>query len=129
MTLQMSPKKPRSIMRSLLLFAGAQSVLVIIVALILSQFIWTDAESARAIHSSAWLAVGVQLLTFAVARLVAQQQVMAGWGLGVLLRFVVVMAWAFLGIKALGLALVPALLSLVMFFFVSTLVEPVFLNS
>ena len=48
-----------------------------------------------------------------------------GYGL---LRFATVGAWAFLGIKALGLPSGPALLSLVGFYFVSTLVEPLFLN-
>lgn len=35
---------------------------------------------------------------------------------------------ALLGIKALGLVAGPALLSLVVFYFLSTLVEPLFLN-
>lgn len=69
-----------------------------------------------------------QTFTFAVARLVARQQVIAGWGLGVLLRFASVAFWALLGIKALGLVAGPALLSLVVFYFLSTLVEPLFLN-
>jgi uncharacterized membrane protein len=81
------------------------------------------------VRASAWLAVGVQVVTFAIARLVARQNVVAGWGLGVLLRFAAVAMWAFLGVKALGLAPSPALLSLVIFFFVSTLIEPLFLNA
>jgi hypothetical protein len=36
--------------------------------------------------------------------------------------------WGLLGIKALGLLVGPALMSLVLFYFVSTLVEPLFLN-
>ena len=71
----------------------------------------------------------MQSVTFAIARLVARENVIAGWGLGVVLRFATVAFWAFLGIKALGIPSAPALLSLVTFYFVSTLVEPLFLNA
>lgn len=117
-----------SLARGLLLFAVTQTLLVALLAFGLSRLLWTDAASVRAIQSAAVLAVGVQLLTFTIARLVARQQVIAGWGLGVLLRFLVVAGWAWLGIPALGLVPGPALLSLVAFFFGSTLLEPLFLN-
>lgn len=127
----MTDGRPASggMVRAVARFAAAQAVLILALALVLSRFVWTDAAAARAIGISAWLAAGVQVVTFVIARLVARQQVMAGWGLGVLLRFAVVLFWAFLGITALGLAPVPALLSLVIFFFVSTLIEPIFLNA
>lgn len=114
--------------KSVLAFTATQAVLVMGAAFVLMRFVWTDAASAHAIQASAWLAVVVQTITFAVARLVARQQVIAAWGLGVLMRFAVVAFWAFLGIKAFGLVAGPALLSLVIFFFVSTLIEPIFLN-
>jgi hypothetical protein len=116
------------VMTALLRFTVAQVVLVLVCVYVMQTFVWTDAESVRAVHASAWLAVIVQTFTFAVARLVARQQVIAGWGLGVLLRFASVAFWALLGIKALGLVAGPALLSLVVFYFLSTLVEPLFLN-
>jgi hypothetical protein len=115
-------------LRSLLGFTAAQSVIVLISALVMQRFVWTDAAAGEAIRASAWLAVVVQTFTFAIARLVAREQVIAGWGLGVILRFASVAFWAFLGIEALGLAASPALLSLVVFYFLSTLVEPLFLN-
>ncbi len=118
----------RSVGRSIALFAVAQALLTFVVALVLTKLVWTDAAAVRAVTASGWLAVGVQLVTFAVARLVARQQIIAGWGLGVVLRFAIVAFWAFLGIKALGLVAGPALLSLVVFLFVSTLIEPLFLN-
>lgn len=120
---------PSGVVRAIVLFTAAQAVLITVIAVVLSKFVWSDLEGARAVTMSAWVAAGVQVITFAVAKLVARQQVMAGWGLGVVLRFAVVAAWAFLGIKALGLAPVPALLSLVIFFFVSTVIEPIFLNA
>lgn len=119
---------PRGVMRAIVGFTVAQIALVLVVSVVLSHFVWATADGARAIHASAWLAVCVQLITFAIARLVARQQVIAGWALGVVLRFAIVGVWGFLGIKALGLDAGPALLSLVLFFFVSTLVEPLFLN-
>jgi hypothetical protein len=120
---------PSGVVRAIALFTAAQAVLITVIAVVLTKFVWSDPEGVRAVTISAWVAAVVQVLTFAVAKLVARQQVMAGWGLGVVLRFAVVAAWAFLGIKALGLAPVPALLSLVIFFFVSTVIEPIFLNA
>lgn len=115
--------------RSLLAFTVAQVLLVVVVSWLLQRFVWTDDASASAVQASAWMAVLVQTVTFAIARLVARQNVIAGWGLGVVIRFATVAFWAFLGIKALGLAQSPALLSLVVFYFVSTLIEPLFLNA
>ncbi len=115
-------------LRSIAAFMITQVVLVLALAFVMQRFVWPGDEAARAVQASAWLAAVVQLFTFAFARLVARQQVIAAWGLGVLMRFAAVAFWAFLGIKALGLLASPALLSLVVFFFVSTLVEPLFLN-
>ena len=114
---------------SLLRFSLAQAALVVLVAFLLTSFVWTTPQEGRGVRVSAWLAVGVQVVTFAIARLVARQNIMAGWGLGVLLRFATVAMWAFLGVKALGLPAGPTLFSLVIFFFVSTLIEPLFLNA
>jgi hypothetical protein len=44
------------------------------------------------------------------------------------LRFVVVALYALAGAKAMGLPLAPALISLVAFFFVTSLAEPVLLK-
>ena len=118
----------KGVLRSVLIFALAQALLIAAIALVLARFVWADDAGARAIQASAWLAVAVQLVTFAIARMVARENVIAGWGLGVLLRFAMVAFWAFLGIKAFGLAETPALMSLVIFFFASTLIEPIFLN-
>lgn len=114
--------------RAVLLFALAQGALVAAVAWGLQRFVWADWASASAVRASAWVAVVVQCFTFAIARLVARRQVIAGWGVGVLLRFAVVAVWALVGAKALGLPGSPALLSLVLFLFLSTLLEPLFLH-
>lgn len=126
MTAETAPSQ--GLVKPLFGFMAAQIVLVLVSAFIMQKFVWTDPASAEAVRASAWLAVIVQTFTFAVARLVARSQVMAGWGLGVLLRFAAVAFWAFLGAQAFGLPFAPALVSLVVFFFVSTLIEPLFLN-
>ena len=74
------------------------------------------------------VAVAVQLLGFAVLRMTARQNRIAAWGLGALLRFLVLGVYALVLVKALGLAGEPALVSLAAFFFLSTLVEPLLLN-
>ncbi|MCE2901211.1 MAG: hypothetical protein ACK5W7_07765 [Gemmatimonadaceae bacterium] len=118
----------RGMGRAMLGFTAAQGTIIVLAMFVLQHFVWTDVAGADAVRASAWLAFIVQGFTFAIARLVAKQQVMAGWGLGVLLRFATVAVWGFLGSDPLGLAAGPALLSLVLFYFVSTLVEPLFLN-
>ena len=54
--------------------------------------------------------------------------VIAGWGLGMMLRLIALVAFGLFGVRAFGLSLEPALLSMAGFFFVSTLIEPVFLK-
>ena len=125
----MTARAPLRVWRSLLGFTLAQVTLVLGAMWLLQRYVWTDAASVAAVHASAWMAIGVQTVTFAIVKLTARQNVMAGWGLGVLMRFATVAFWAFLGIKALALPAGPALLSLVLFYFVSTLVEPLFLNA
>jgi hypothetical protein len=88
-----------------------------------------EPEIVRAVWSSAVIAFGVQLISFAVARPFLATNPIAGWGLGSLIRFAVVMVHAFVGVKALGLVSGPALLSLVGFLFVTMLVEPLFLRT
>jgi hypothetical protein len=87
-----------------------------------------EPEIARAVWSSAVIALGVQILAFAIARPFVATNPIAGWGLGSLLRMLVVMVHAVVGVKALGLVSGPALMSLVGFLFITMLVEPLFLK-
>lgn len=86
------------------------------------------AESARAVWFSAWLAVVVQGVGFGFAWSLRKDHVMLGWGAGMMLRFVSLAIYALVVVRALGLSLAPALLSLAGFFFVTTLVEPILLK-
>lgn len=87
-----------------------------------------EPEIARALWSSAVIALGVQMVAFAIARPFVATNPIAGWGLGSLLRMLVVMAHGVFGVKALGLQMGPALVSLVGFLFITMLVEPLFLK-
>lgn len=87
-----------------------------------------EPEIARAVWSSAVIALAVQLLAYVIAKPFVKENPIAGWGLGSLLRFAVVMLHAFVGVTALGLQSGPALLSLVGFLFVTMLIEPLFLK-
>ena len=52
---------------ALLKFCVAQALLVAMAAFVLSAFVWTSPDGERAVRASAWLAVGVQVVTFAIA--------------------------------------------------------------
>jgi len=115
------------LVRAVALFGAAQVVLLVVTGFVLA-WLFRAPGDLSAVVTAGWVALGVQLLTFAIVRLAGPEQVIAAWGVGVLVRFAVVALWAFLLVPAFGLAATPALMSLVAFFFVSTVVEPLFLN-
>lgn len=65
----------------------------------------------------------MQGMAFALARYFRRRSMLSAWGLGALMRLVVLIAYAFFADRVLGLPLAPALLSLAAFFFVTTLIE------
>jgi hypothetical protein len=85
-------------------------------------------QDAAAIRLSAIVAIVVQLVAFAVTKAIAQRHLIAGWGAGSLLRFLTLVVYALLAVKVLGLPAVAALVSLAIFLFLSTLIEPLFLR-
>jgi hypothetical protein len=91
--------------------------------------LFTEAAVRRALGITATIAFFVQVVAFLVARMMAQRKnVMAGWGIGVVLRFVVLAVFALVVVPRLGLPLASSLLGLAMFLFVTTLIEPLFLK-
>lgn len=114
-------------MKAFGLFIAATIAIVLLAGWALT-LVWTGAEAARAIQASALVAGVVQLFTFGIMRLARRSNPIAAWGLGTLLRFAVFVIYAFVIVKAFGLASGPALISLAVFFFLSTLVEPLLLN-
>lgn len=77
---------------------------------------------------SAGLAVTVQMVAFTVARLLQRRHLMLGWGLGSVLRLVVLAVYVVLATNVWQVPMAPALLSFVVFLFVTTVIEPVFLK-
>ncbi|MEO7103083.1 MAG: hypothetical protein ABI119_07060 [Gemmatimonadaceae bacterium] len=85
-------------------------------------------EMGRAIWTSVGVAVVVQVLTLVVGRSFGKERLMIGWGMGALIRLFAVLVYGFAIIPALGLPLGPALISLVVILFVTTLFEPFLLT-
>ena len=83
----------------------------------------------RAVVISALIAVLTQVVAYAIVRGMAAKNVIAGWGLGAALRFVVLGVFALVIVPRFGLSSGPATISLALFLFVTTLVEPFFLKS
>jgi hypothetical protein len=110
-------------MKALVLFSAAVVVIVLVVGALMAIPFASRADH-KAIEASAVVAVVVQVFGFAVARVVSPRNFMAGWLIGVALRVVTLIAFAVVAVKMLGLPAPAALLSLVTFFFISTLVEP-----
>ncbi len=106
-------------------FAVATGILIGI-AYFLLQLSYKSPAEHRAIQISALLALAVQIVTFVIARK-ASTNMMIGWGIGTLLRVLSVVLYALIVAPAYGLPLSAALISLVIFLFVSMLVEPLLL--
>ena len=116
-------------MKRSLLFAAACAA-AIGVAWVIAVLLFKDTTSRRALGIAAIVAFVVQMAAFAIARAFARRQnVIAGWGVGIALRFVVLMAFGFFAVPAFGLPIASSLMGLAMFLFVSTLIEPLFLKT
>jgi hypothetical protein len=114
--------------RPIALFAALSLVVIALTAWLIT-IAYGSPDAARAVWTSAAVAFSVQVLSFAIVKLSAKTNVMAGWGVGAILRFVVLGVYALVVVKALSLQSGAALLSLVAFFFLSTLLEPLLLKS
>jgi hypothetical protein len=115
-------------MRRIGVYAGIAGALIAMAGVALS-FAFDAPAERRAILISAVLAFVVQLAAFAAIGLASASNVMTGWGIGVLVRFLVLVAYALLVVGAVGLAPAAALISLATFFFLCTLVEPLVLRT
>lgn len=109
-------------------FAALTAGIVVVAGGVLWLVFVAPAER-RAIAVSAAIAVVVQLLVFAgVQRGVRGGNVIAAWGAGAVARLAVLAVYALVIAKAFALPSAAALVSLATFFFLSTLVEPLFLD-
>ena len=110
------------------LFAILSLALIALAAWVMT-LVYESPDAARAVWTSAAVAFSVQVIAFAIVKLSAKTNVMAGWGVGAILRFLVLGVYALVFVKALGLPSGAALISLAAFFFLSTLIEPLLLKS
>lgn len=114
-------------LRGIRLYALA-SFVVIAVAAGAFSFAWDDGAARQAVLVSAALAYVVQLVAFAVARLLAANgHGIAGWGLGAAFCFVILVVYGFV-CRAIGLPTSAGMISLATFFFLTEVIEPPFLN-
>jgi hypothetical protein len=90
---------------------------------------YRDDAGRRAIVASAVLAWLAQAMAFTIVWRLRAWNVMAAWTLGMLLRLVVLLLYGLAGVRALSLPAEAALVSMAVFFFLSTLIEPWFLRS
>jgi hypothetical protein len=110
-----------------LLFAGASLLLIVGMAWLFTK-LWSDPMAQQSIWFSAGIALGVQIIGFFFVRFFVPTHLIAGWGAGMILRFLVLVLHALIGVRLMGFPPAPALMSLVTFLFVSTLIEPLFLT-
>jgi len=110
------------------LFSIVGAVVIAMASGVLALVYRTPAER-DAIAISAVVAFVVQLVAFGIVRLSAEKNLIAGWGLGAILRFLVFVVYALVIVKALGLPATAAMISMAVFLFASTLVEPLFLKT
>ena len=102
---------------------------IILAAAGILALVYHAADERRAIMLSAVVAFVTQMAAFAIARTMAKKNVVAGWGIGAILRFVMFGVWALVIAKSLGLPPTVAMISMAVFLFASTLVEPLFLKT
>ena len=90
--------------------------------------VYTAAPERSAVWVSALVALVVQVVAFAIARLLADGgHGIAGWGLGAVICLIALVVFGFVS-RALGLPSNAALLSLATYFFLTELIEPPLLN-
>jgi hypothetical protein len=109
-------------------FSGLSAALFVMLALGLSLIFPTHLER-QAVAVSGAVALVVQIVAFALLWRLRRQHVVAAWSLGIAMRFAALAAAALLVVPHWGLPANAALCSLVIFFFVSILLEPWLLRS
>lgn len=114
-------------------WAGFTGVLLVVnggVAL-LATLISKDPLVVRAMTISAAVAAGSQLVGFACAKYLLGRKMglFAAWGAAMAVRFVSLSVYALLVFKTLGLVPAPALITFAGLLLVTSVVEPLFLNT
>lgn len=115
---------PSPLVRHVLVTVGVVLLVGTVLALLMR-----GPGDAWAIGLSGLVAIVVQFAAFAFGRSVGQGNITARMGIGALLRFFSLVVYALLVGVVLKLPIVAALLSLFLFFFLSTLIEPFLIRS
>lgn len=113
-------------MKPYAMYAGACVLAIVLVGGVASFF--TDASGRQALLASGLLALVVQLVAFAVARMFKHKHLFVGWGMGSVMRFVALGLYAIVVAKLWQAPVMAALLSFAAFLFVTTVFEPLFLK-
>jgi len=117
--------------RAIAVFAATSAGAIAVLAGLL-VLVFDGPTGRRAVAASAGVAFGVQMVAYVIAfRAVRMpgRPIMTAWVAGMILRFGAVGAFGLAAVRGWQLAPVPALVSLVIFLFVSTLLEPWLLQS
>ncbi|HEU4877809.1 MAG TPA: hypothetical protein VFT21_00060 [Gemmatimonadaceae bacterium] len=97
--------------------------LIAVTGWMLSRAFTSDADR-HAILVSGILAAAVQMGTFGLVQLTGRRNaVLAGWGMGAILRGLALILYGLIFARLLGLPLTPALTSFAVFLFASMLLE------
>lgn len=116
-----------SVGRAIALY-GLACLLAIGIAGAVLAMVWGTSLDRRAVVVSAIVALVVQMVAFAIARLLAATgNGVAGWALGAVICLIVLVIFGFVS-RGLGLPSNVALVSLATFFFLTELIEPPLLN-
>ena len=102
--------------------------LIAITGWLLSLGFTTNADR-HALIVSGILAAVIQIATFTLALMTRRRnQLLIGWGMGIVIRFTFLVLYAFVLAKPMGLPLQAALTSFVAFLFVSMLLETILIS-
>lgn len=117
--------------RAISFFAGVSAALIITATIVLRMYFRT-AEQHNAMLVSAGLAFAVQLGSYALLRPArpghgAPGELLLRWGIGAVIRFFVLVLYAPIA-RVVNLSLEAALVSLVTFFFMTMMAEPLLLE-
>ena len=117
--------------RAISFFAGVSAALIIVATIILRTY-YRTVEQHNAMLVSAGLAFAVQLGSYALLRPSrggrgAAGELLLRWGVGAVLRFFVLVLFAPLA-RIVNISIEAALVSLVTFFFLTMMAEPLLLE-
>ncbi len=109
--------------------ATMATVAAVVVVGVLLSLVFRERGAGRAIAVSGVVAVAVQFAAFRLGRLAGENNVMARMGTGAILRLLTLVVYALVVAKVLFWPLAAALVSMAAFFFLTTLIDPLFIKS